>query len=87
MKEKLEYLNTLDKPSLRKFYKEMLKIHIDDRERKGAGLGLVEVARRASVPIEYSFTDCGEGVSFFTVCATLNKGDVQNDEAIFFRDR
>lgn len=87
MRERLEYLNALDKPSLRKFYKEKLKIHIDNRERKGAGLGLLEVARRASMPIEYSFIDCGEGISCFTVCVTLNRRDVENDESILYEDR
>ena len=86
LKEKIEYLNALDKPSLRKFYKEKLRVRIDNWEQKGAGLGLLEVARRASVPIEYSFLDCGDGVSCFTVCVTLNKGDVENDEAILFGD-
>lgn len=67
MKERIDYLNTLDKPQLRKFYKEQLKQENSIPGSRGAGLGLIEIARRASSKIEYSFTPLEDGLTFFAM--------------------
>jgi hypothetical protein len=66
VKNKLDYLNTLDKSELRKFYKEQLRYGDDNPDSKGAGLGFIEIARRIDSKIEYSFTPYDEGLSYFT---------------------
>lgn len=71
MKERIDYLNTLDKTGLRKYYKERIKAENDNPESKGAGLGLIEVARRTSSKIEYSFTDVDDIHTFFTMYVTI----------------
>lgn len=67
LKTRIDYLNTLDKKGLRKFYKERLQAENDNPESKGAGLGLIEVAKRASSKIEYEFEPRGEGMKYFTM--------------------
>jgi hypothetical protein len=71
LKDRIDYLNTLDKKELREFYKEQMKTGNDNPESKGAGLGLTEIARRATSKIEYEFTPYGEGLSYFTMYVTV----------------
>jgi hypothetical protein len=73
VKNKLDYLNTLDKQALRKYYKEQSKLENDNPESKGAGLGFIEIARRISSKIEYSFTPYGENHTFFTMYITIGE--------------
>ena len=75
IKDKLDYLNTLDKKALRQYYKEQTKLENDNPESKGAGLGFIEIARRISSKIEYSFTPYGEGVTFFTMYVAIGEED------------
>lgn len=56
---------------MRKYYKERIKAENDNPESRGAGLGLIEIAKRASSKIEYSFTDMDETSSFFTMYVTI----------------
>lgn len=67
MRRRIEYLNTLDKPHLRRYYKEQIKQENTNPHSKGAGLGLIEIARRASSPIEYGFTSLDDGSTFFAM--------------------
>lgn len=71
VKGRIDKLNTLDKINLRKFYKERMKAENDNPGSNGAGIGLIEIARRASSKIEYDFTSMGEGYSFFTMYVTV----------------
>lgn len=74
IKGRIDYLNTLDKASLRKFYKEQIKNENLNPESKGAGLGLIEIARRASAPIEYAFTPLEDGMTFFSMYVMIGQG-------------
>lgn len=71
LKERIDFLNTLDKPQLRKYYKEQLKAENPNPESKGAGLGMIEIARRASSPIKYDFRELDDDVSFFSMYVTI----------------
>ena len=71
IKNRINYLNTLDKNELRKFYKEQTRLYNNNPESKGAGLGFIEIARRISSKIEYSFTPYDEGHSFFSFYVTI----------------
>lgn len=71
IKERIDYLNSLDKIELRKYYKERIKAEDDNKESKGAGIGLIEIAKRASSKMEYSFTPLEDGYSFFTLYVTV----------------
>jgi hypothetical protein len=67
LKGRIDYLNTLDKKELRQYYKEQMKAENDNLESQGAGLGLIEIARRATSKIDYEFTPHGNGLSYFTM--------------------
>ncbi|UQZ88335.1 hypothetical protein C4J81_03585 [Deltaproteobacteria bacterium Smac51] len=71
MKNRIEHLNTLDKSELRKYYKEQIKSENANPESKGAGLGLIEIARRASSKIDYTFTPLEDGLTFFSMYVTI----------------
>lgn len=65
----LDRLAALDKPALKAAYKEQLRA-----ERKpdgGAGLGLIEMARRATEPLQYTFTPTADGQSYFSLCVVI----------------
>ena len=67
LKEKLDHLNTLNKKELRQFHKEKVRNENDNPASQGAGLGLIEIARRATAPIGYSFEPISDNLSFFTM--------------------
>lgn len=71
MKERIDYLNTLDKKELRRYYKERIKAENNNPDSMGAGIGLIEIARRASSKIEYSFTELDEENLFFSMYVTI----------------
>ncbi len=71
IKTRVDYINTLDKAQLRKYYKERLRAVDDNMDSKGAGIGLIEIARRASSKIEYDFEAYDDEHSFFTMYVTI----------------
>lgn len=71
IRDRINHLNTLDKPGLRKFYKERLKAEDSNPESKGAGIGLIEIARRASSKMEYRFEPLDDSYCFFTLYVTI----------------
>ncbi|MCL2813897.1 MAG: SiaB family protein kinase [Oscillospiraceae bacterium] len=75
--KKLDYLNTLDKKELRQLYREMVRNdNSDNPESQGAGLGLIEIARRATAPLGYAFEPISEGMSFFTLYVEITQEGV-----------
>jgi hypothetical protein len=50
--KKINYINSLDKYELKEFYKKSL-LESEISEKKGAGLGLIEIAKTSNKPIEY----------------------------------
>jgi hypothetical protein len=71
LKESIDHLNTLDKNELRLHYKEHLKADNSNLESKGAGIGLIEIARRATSKVEYEFKPHGDGLLYFTMYVTI----------------
>jgi hypothetical protein len=59
----------MSKEELRALHKEQLRADPEEGS-KGAGLGFMEIARRASKPIEFDFTDLGD-YTFFALKATI----------------
>ena len=51
---KFEYINSLDNVELKKHYKSLLREATDKHDR-GAGIGIVDMARKSSEKIEYKF--------------------------------
>jgi hypothetical protein len=73
LKSRIDYVNSFDKKALRQYYKQQMKAENDNPESKGAGIGLIEIARRASGPIEYEFEPYSEGLQYFTMYATVRQ--------------
>lgn len=67
---RIEPLISLDKIELKKLYKESLKKEIS-ADSLGAGIGLIDMARKASYPLEYSITQLDDQYSFFTLKAVV----------------
>ncbi|NMC32663.1 MAG: hypothetical protein GYA36_09430 [Veillonellaceae bacterium] len=66
----LEEIVGLDKAGLKKRYKEQLREAVPPGST-GAGLGFLDMARRASSPPTYSFTAVDENLSFFTLKVSI----------------
>jgi hypothetical protein len=70
LREKVQPLIAMDKDGLRQHYKTVLRREVPPGA-EGAGLGLIDIARKASRPLEYSITDINARVSFFTLRAVV----------------
>jgi hypothetical protein len=67
--KRLSKIRDMSKEELRVHYKEQLRA-MPEEGSKGAGLGFMEIARRASKPIEFDFQDFGD-YAFFALKATI----------------
>lgn len=63
---KLENIAGLDNAGLKKLFKEQMKREIPPGST-GAGLGLIDMARKACEPLQYSLVRLDETLSFFTL--------------------
>lgn len=70
LKASLNAIQKMDKEELKKAYKERLKAGPDEFS-KGAGIGFLEIARKASEPIYFDFKDAHQGNSFFFLQAYI----------------
>lgn len=64
--ERLEGLRGLDKAALKALYREQLRRELPPGAR-GAGLGLIDMARRAHAPLRYTLSPDAEGYAFFSL--------------------
>ena len=71
---KLERMNSHIKTELRKFYKFRRRRENPNKDSEGAGLGMIEIAKRTTNPIDFDFKELGDGISFFTMLVKINKG-------------
>ena len=75
LKSRIDHLNNLDKDGLKKLYKEQIRSDNTNPESKGGGIGLTEIARRATSKIIYDFQPYGEGLSFFSMEVSIGTAD------------
>jgi len=61
--EKIEYINALDETQKRKYLRQKLKSG-EDMHQKGAGVGFIEMAKRSSHDLHYSFEQIDGRVYF-----------------------
>lgn len=66
LREKLTRLRNMDRDELRKHYKEQRR-RKPDRRSKGAGLGFIEMAKKADRPIAFDFRKIDDDFHFFSV--------------------
>ena len=68
--QKLTEIQSMDHDQLKRHYKNKLK-EGPDKHSKGAGIGFIEIARRASRPIEFDFKKIDDKYSFFALKAII----------------
>lgn len=69
--EKIQHLAQLNKGELKALYKQQLRAPRADNVPSGAGLGLIEMARKASRPLEATLDSASEGKRFFSLRAVI----------------
>ena len=67
---RLEQLQNADKDTLRQLYREGMS-RSADHEGPGAGLGLLEIVRRATSPISFTFVDVDDDSVDFVLAARI----------------
>lgn len=70
LRNKLETIQKMDSEELKAYYKEQRRKERDE-DSKGAGLGFIEIARKASQAIEFAFRRLDENNSFFTLKSVI----------------
>ncbi len=66
LRERLDRLIALDKAGLKALYKEQARSKLGPGS-SSAGLGLIDMARKASEPLEYALVPDQAGLSFFSL--------------------
>ncbi|PMR67786.1 biofilm regulation protein kinase SiaB [Halomonas heilongjiangensis] len=67
----IETLRGLDKQALKQAYKQQLRQPRDAASRTGAGLGLLDIARKSSEPMEASLEPLPDGRGFLSLTAII----------------
>lgn len=74
LENKLKHVNSLNKDELKDLYRNVMG-NEGFSEKGGAGLGLIEMARKSGHSIEYAFQDYNEDLSIFYNQIRLEKED------------
>lgn len=74
LKSRVEALAAMDKAQLKAAYKDQLRRPRAPEAVSGAGLGLIEMARKSCKPLECGLDVLGEGQAFLSLRATLQVG-------------
>lgn len=69
LKQSIDYINSLNKEELKKYFKEKLKTKRNNEY--GAGLGLIDMVKKSKNPLEYLFVERNEKYSFFILKANI----------------
>lgn len=70
LKNHISYLNSLDKQELKKYFKEQARQPLDPNSNS-AGLGLIDIARKASSKLEFQFQHQDDDFDFFNLFVTV----------------
>ena len=77
IQNRIDEISGLTKEELKEVYKKRRRSEVEDSS-KGAGLGLIEMARKSGQPIEYSFKEFDEKFSFFSIKVLISGGKKRN---------
>ncbi|WP_255448452.1 SiaB family protein kinase [Telmatospirillum sp. J64-1] len=70
LRERLDHIRSLDRDELKAHYRQQLREAPEDGS-KGATIGLIEIARRASSPLEYDFEEWDDQRAFFCLKVSI----------------
>jgi Family of unknown function (DUF6272) len=74
---KIEQVNSLDQEGLKSLYKEA-RLNSRISEVGGAGLGLIDIARKSGNPILYSFAPAENNTSYFSLMCRISSSKQEN---------
>jgi hypothetical protein len=72
LKSRLDQVNSLDKEGLKNLYREA-RLNNPFTSSSGAGIGLIDIARKSENKIEYSFEDINTEYSIFSLLIRITK--------------
>jgi hypothetical protein len=75
LEEKLEQINSLDSKGIREAYIQMLSV-AELSDKGGAGLGLIEMAKRTGNRLDYDFISLDKDYSYFILSKTVDEGGI-----------
>ena len=70
LKARLEVLRSMDKDAIKAYYREQLR-EAPEEDSRGGSIGLIEIARRASSPIEFDFLPIDDETTFFCLRVSI----------------
>lgn len=70
LRERLDLIASMSSDELKRFYREKLR-QPPDEGSLGGSIGLIEIARRSSAPVEFNFHDLGGERSMFCLKAYI----------------
>ena len=70
LKYRLAQIEGADKDTIRQMYRDGMS-NASEHEGPGSGLGLLEIARRSTHPISYTFVDVNDHSVDFILAATI----------------
>ncbi len=72
IRQKIDAVNAMNKEELKSYYKEQRRKGPDELSC-GAGLGFIEMARKASQPLTYTFEPIDDTMSYFSVKVRISE--------------
>jgi len=75
LREKLDEINNLEAGEIRSVYRNMLS-HSEFSNKGGAGLGLIEMAKKTGNKLDFDFIELDDKYSYFILSKTVDSGGV-----------
>lgn len=72
LRDKLDYLNSLNKEDLSKLYKENLKKNVLS-DKGGAGLGFIDIARKSGEKFKFHFIPIDDMYTYFILITSIQR--------------
>lgn len=80
LKARLEEINNLETKDIRNVYRQMLS-EAEFSNKGGAGLGLIEMAKKTGNKLDYDFVPLDDEYSYFILSKTVDSGGVGSHKA------
>jgi len=72
LQDRIEQVNSLDKEGLKNLYKEV-RLNASFSDKAGAGIGIIDIARKSENKLEYSFVEMNNEYSVFSFLIRITK--------------